>query len=59
MLPLVSIAINIIKTLELSTLSGIRDTHSREISEDSLKSLVWLLWSIEKILCLEETHVEV
>jgi hypothetical protein len=48
-----------IKTLELNRLSVIRSTYSREYPEEALKNLVWLLWSIDKILCLEEKHVEV
>jgi hypothetical protein len=48
-----------IKALELNTLSVVRDAYSRDYPEESLKNLVWLVWAIEKVICLQEKHVGV
>jgi hypothetical protein len=59
MLSLISSTINMIKALELNTLSVVRDAYSRDYPEESLKNLVWLVWAIEKVICLQEKHVGV
>jgi hypothetical protein len=48
-----------LQTLGLNSLSVVRDRYSGEYPEETLKNLVWLLWSIESVLCLEEKHIAV
>ncbi|CAG8954775.1 hypothetical protein HYFRA_00004700 [Hymenoscyphus fraxineus] len=49
---LLSNAINMILSLNLFTTQAIKSLNLPSNQEDCLKSLVWVLWSVEKVLCL-------